>query len=474
MKRFYSLLTAFAVTTGALAQTTANFNSSSNTPLSSVKATLQNECWQFPGMDVNQGQWKAGIEGDGAMISASTATRKQNTGIYTQLLALHGNTDFSFSYKFDATVTARRWLKLLLTDGNNNVVVKIDSVELTGKQANVIYQYSNRITAVSGWYKLYINYQGIESGACIAIDQLLVSAAACYSKGCNEAPIAKNDVITGASDHTASGSVLGNDEEPNSEPLNAQLVTNSPDGKVVLNTDGSFTFTPNANFSGSNTKFTYMICDNGSPALCSNIATATINFQTINSALPASLIDLAAAYENSKVVVNWTTTFEENSDHFEIERSIDGINYKTVGSVNAQGKSAVKHDYNFSDDVSNATMRKNDLYYRLKLVDKDNKPAFSKVLVVRVYKTKSLQSVSVTPNPTVNDIKLKVQLNENSFIVMKVVNNAGTEVIRKSTRGITGGNNFTLEGSSQLHPGIYYLEVIINSNERMIVKLVKN
>jgi len=67
-----------------------------------------------------------------------------------------------------------------------------------------------------------------------------------------------------------------------------------------------------------------------------------------------------------------------------------------------------------------------------------------------------------------------VQLNENSYIVMKVVNGSGAEIMRKSTRGNTGVNNFSLEGSSQLQTGVYFLEVIINSNERMMVKLVKS
>jgi hypothetical protein len=57
---------------------------------------------------------------------------------------------------------------------------------------------------------------------------------------------------------------------------------------------------------------------------------------------------------------------------------------------------------------------------------------------------------------------------------MKVVNNAGVEIMRKSTRGNTGANSFSLEGSSQLATGVYFLEIIINSNERMMVKLVKS
>ena len=114
------------------------------------------------------------------------------------------------------------------------------------------------------------------------------------------------------------------------------------------------------------------------------------------------------------------------------------------------------------------------MYYRLKQVDIDGKATYTKVLVVRVYRTKSFQSLSVTPNPAINDIKVNVQLNENSYIVMKVANSNGVEVVRKTTRGSLGSNTFGLEGTSHLQAGIYFLEVIVNSNERMMVKLIKN
>jgi hypothetical protein len=57
---------------------------------------------------------------------------------------------------------------------------------------------------------------------------------------------------------------------------------------------------------------------------------------------------------------------------------------------------------------------------------------------------------------------------------MKVTNNKGEEVARKSTRGSTGLNSFVMEGTNRLIPGVYILEVIVNSSERMITRLVKN
>ena len=98
----------------------------------------------------------------------------------------------------------------------------------------------------------------------------------------------------------------------------------------------------------------------------------------------------------------------------------------------------------------------------------------TKVLVLRLYKTHTLKMLSVTPNPAVNDINVQVQLKQSSYIVIKVTNSSGLEVARKSSRGNEGLNAFTLDGTNKLNPGVYMLEVIINSNERMSIKLVKN
>jgi hypothetical protein len=56
---------------------------------------------------------------------------------------------------------------------------------------------------------------------------------------------------------------------------------------------------------------------------------------------------------------------------------------------------------------------------------------------------------------------------------MKVLNTSGAEVMRKSAKAGAGSNSYLMDGSANLKPGMYVLEVTINSKERMIVKLIK-
>ncbi|HKH62091.1 MAG TPA: T9SS type A sorting domain-containing protein, partial [Flavitalea sp.] len=187
-----------------------------------------------------------------------------------------------------------------------------------------------------------------------------------------------------------------------------------------------------------------------------------------------SLIDFNGLYRNEgKVELNWATNFEQNSDRFEIERSFDGVSWQKVGVLKAQGVSTAKRSYSFTDEAGRNTAIKKDLYYRLKQVDLDNISAYSRLLIVRVYNTHSIKMISVTPNPSKNDIAVNVQLNEISFIVMKVINSNGTEVMRKSLKASSGANSYILEGTGKMQRGMYVLEVIINSKERMLVSLMK-
>ncbi|MNL22092.1 hypothetical protein D3C87_1434170 [compost metagenome] len=73
------------------------------------------------------------------------------------------------------------------------------------------------------------------------------------------------------------GNVLTNDSDVEGNTLTASLVTAPLNGTVVLNFDGSFTYTPNNNYRGQDS-FIYQVCDNGIPSLC-NTATVTLRYR---------------------------------------------------------------------------------------------------------------------------------------------------------------------------------------------------
>jgi uncharacterized delta-60 repeat protein len=99
----------------------------------------------------------------------------------------------------------------------------------------------------------------------------------------NNTPVAAVDAHSVDEDGTltvpASG-VLGNDGDSDGDPLSAVLVTGPLSGSLTLNPDGSFTYTPNANFNGSDS-FSYKANDG---AADSGVATVSITVNPINDA----------------------------------------------------------------------------------------------------------------------------------------------------------------------------------------------
>jgi len=455
----------------AAAQTGDNFNSRAGLTLQQVKGFLQEHCWIFSGFDVNVNGWNAGIEGDGAMVSLNGTS-----GIYSPIVQVPGSLAVSFKYKFNQVLRSdeRMSLKVYLTSYDNNTIALLETLEFADIDPSSVYSYKRNFESLgSGLYRIFLSFHGNTGTSRIAIDDLNVNAPLQYPGGCNAAPEAANDWCNGLQNHTATGSVVANDMDPNHEYFSTYLITGSSDGTVDLNSNGNFTFTPNPGFTGNSTTFSYKICDQGSGPLCSEDATVTISFPQ-EELLPSSLLDFTGRYQmEGRVSLNWVTNREQNSSVFLIERSLDGSTWQKTGTLKAQGNSTVKQNYSFTDKVNRNTVAKRDLYYRLKLIDVDGRYSLSRMLVVRVYNTRSLKMVSVTPNPALNDIAVMLEINEPSYVVMKITNSAGNEIMRKSAKIKEGPINILMDNSGKLQPGLYIFEVIINSKERMIVKLVK-
>ncbi len=98
----------------------------------------------------------------------------------------------------------------------------------------------------------------------------------------NGAPVAFDDSLTTSEDtpvtYTAA-QLLGNDSDPNNDSIAIASVTPGTGGNVVLNPDGTVTFTPDANFNGIAT-FSYTVTDG---SLTSNAATVTVTVAAVSA-----------------------------------------------------------------------------------------------------------------------------------------------------------------------------------------------
>ncbi|MGY5872804.1 MAG: Ig-like domain-containing protein [Candidatus Thorarchaeota archaeon] len=115
--------------------------------------------------------------------------------------------------------------------------------------------------------------------------------------GVNDVPVASDDSYTGFEDiEISETSVLDNDYDADEDVLEIILVSGPSHGILDLNLDtGSFTFLPDADWSGTDT-FTYQLYDGQE---YSNVATVTLAVSAVNDAPVASDIDYYAAESTS-------------------------------------------------------------------------------------------------------------------------------------------------------------------------------
>jgi len=158
-----------------------------------------------------------------------------------------------------------------------------------------------------------------------------------------------------------------------------------------------------------------------------------------------------SSFRESKIA--WSTAYESNLSHFELEKKTSSTVWETVASINAQN-SSYGADYETSLPLSVL-----DQELRLKMLDIDGKITFSKILVIPAPKT---NSVSIYPNPTTGTLHL-VGFTAKEVVI---VNSVGQEVRTK----------ISSDGSvdvSSLAAGIYILYQEGNLKSKGAVRFLK-
>lgn len=172
-------------------------------------------------------------------------------------------------------------------------------------------------------------------------------------------------------------------------------------------------------------------------------------------ALPADM-DLFDAWKEGKDLarLSWNTRSEFNNDVFEVQRSGDGLNFETIGTVNGQWNSLEITDYEFFDRAPLSGIN----YYRLAQVDHTGRTNYTSVKEVAFELGKQVNDenwqISYYPNPS----RGKVQLSSN-----KVFTNVDLDIYDAEGRLVMKKNNISSDGPldlSTLSAGVYSLSVL--------------
>jgi hypothetical protein len=164
------------------------------------------------------------------------------------------------------------------------------------------------------------------------------------------------------------------------------------------------------------------------------------------AALPITLNYFEAKdFSDRYVKLNWQTETELNNDFFTLERSIDGVNWKSFKVVKGAGNSNSPINYSHVDDDPNGKL----LYYRLKQTDFDGEFSYSSIVVIELPDN---TQISLYPNPSETTITISGE-NIDSYLIFDLLGRnltTATNVIDKS-------NSKLVIDISNLNKGNYLL-----------------
>jgi uncharacterized repeat protein (TIGR01451 family) len=185
--------------------------------------------------------------------------------------------------------------------------------------------------------------------------------------------------------------------------------------------------------------------------------------------LAVTLVDFTVQKQNNEAILQWTTSSEFKNDHFDIERSIDAINFNKIGALNGNGTSANTIKYRYSDPLN---LTANIIYYRLKIVDADNKWTYSKIVPLKMNGLALLKDLSVYPNPFTGDLKFQISSFKETVITIRINNVSGQEERNYKVALQPGVNIVVVSNLEPLKPGMYLME-IISEDEKFTQKIMK-
>lgn len=209
-------------------------------------------------------------------------------------------------------------------------------------------------------------------------------------------------------------------------------------GSTVVDGSGNWTLTHNLNVHPSQQTTITATQSDGS--------NNTSEFSgCVSDPMPVSFLYVNATNIDSGVNVNWATAMEDNNDYFAIQRSIDGLNFITIGYADGAGTTNEMTVYNFLDEGNNTS---NLVYYRLLQVDLDGSTGSSQIVSVHL----ETGDLSIYPNPTSSDQGLIIVGTTRDFIY-SIIDMTGREV----SSGISKSNSIKIP--YELAIGSYILKL---------------
>ena len=164
--------------------------------------------------------------------------------------------------------------------------------------------------------------------------------------------------------------------------------------------------------------------------------------------LPLELLHFEARCKEETVLLEWATAAEFNTAYFAVEKSTDGLSFFELGRLPAHGQAG---QYEFADP----SLPDNLVYYRLRMVDLDEKFTYSPMIVPGACPSPAYR-LRVFPNPASPEWNIEVTAPAQQPGTLRLFDVLGRERWQQAAPE----NGLTILSAQDLHlpRGVYFLQ----------------
>jgi len=148
--------------------------------------------------------------------------------------------------------------------------------------------------------------------------------------------------------------------------------------------------------------------------------------------LPVTLLSFTGKKTNSGNILEWVAGAEQDVAFYQLQRSSDGRDYKSINNQSASNNSAGISSYQFLDQMPLSGNN----FYRLQINDKDGNKKLSNIVLLRVVDNGETL-ITLYPNPAASLLNLKLTgIPQDEPIRLTIVDSKGTSVYNSEMKGM--------------------------------------
>jgi len=191
-------------------------------------------------------------------------------------------------------------------------------------------------------------------------------------------------------------------------------------------------------------------------------------FNKICAVLETNVTDFTGRIINKNIQLNWSVTENKKIKYFEIESSTDCIHFTTSGKIDSYSSDLplVKYTFIEEDKESKSDM----IYYRLKVLNTENKISYSKILPFSIAGFAS-HEVKIIPNPVRDVMQLNIFSSAKKDVEISIFNAAGLLMKTIKTNVEKGNSQLNFFGLQGWPNGVYFVKVNIE-NDLIVKKMI--